>query len=187
MSYRENPDQEKQVEMVEEEIQLSIRQAQVKDARAILGLMRHLGKETNYLTTGPEGLSLDVQQEKDLIRKYLLAKKSLLLIIEVDGQVIGIGNLANLSNHKQDHIAELGVSIVKDYWGYGIGKMIVQELIDFAKKVDLKILTLEVVTENQRAVRLYKSFGFDIKGTLSQRLRHGHFYYDVYTMEKILQ
>ncbi|MGX7108714.1 GNAT family N-acetyltransferase [Facklamia miroungae] len=182
----EDPNQAKQVEVVEEEIKLSIRQAQVKDARAILGLMRHIGKETKYLTTGPEGLPLDVKQERDLIRKYELSEKSLLLVVEVDDQLIGMGNLANLSNRKQNHIAEIGVSLVREYWGYGIGRMIVEELMGFAERVGISVLCLEVVTENQRAVQLYQSLGFEIKGTLSQRLRHGHFYFDVYTMEKVI-
>lgn len=177
---------DKHLEIVEEEIALTLRQAQSSDARAILGLMRHVGKDTPYLSTGPEGLPYDVKQEQAIIDQYNQSDKSLLLVAEVDDQLIALANIATLSQAKQNHVAELGISIVKEYWGYGIGKILLEELINFAQEVGIKILTLEVVTENTRAIHLYQSYGFEERGRLRQRLRHGHFYYDVFIMERLL-
>ncbi|MBG9986401.1 GNAT family N-acetyltransferase [Facklamia sp. DSM 111018] len=169
-----------------EEIITTIRQAEPIDARAILGLMRHVGRDTKYLTFGPEGSFLNVKQERQLIEQYAQAERSILLVIEVDEQIIGIANLAVLDNDKQSHVAEVGISIIKEYWGYGIGRIALESLIEFATSVGIMVLTLEVVIENQRAINLYKRLGFEIKGTLSKRLRSGQLYFDSYVMEKIL-
>ena len=61
-----------------------------------------------------------------------------------------------------------------------------EDLLDFAREVDLKVITLEVVKDNQRAVKLYERFDFEIVGTLKQRLKHNCTYYDSYIMELIL-
>lgn len=168
------------------EIDLIIRQAEPNDARAILGLTRQIGKETNFLTFGSEGIDLTVQQEMDLIDRFMRAPKSLMLVVEVDDQIIGLANIAAFSIEKQGHVAELGVSLIQEYWNYGIGGMLVEALIDFAREVGLKVITLEVVVDNVRAVKLYEKYNFEIRGTLQKRLKYQHNYYDSYIMELVL-
>lgn len=169
-----------------QEIDTIIRQAEPNDARALIGLTKHVGKETNYLTFGPEGIDLTVAQEMDLIQTFAVSEKNLMLVVEVDDQIIGMGNLATFGSQKQAHVAEIGLSLIQEYWGYGIGKLLMEDLLDFAREVDLKVITLEVVKDNQRAVKLYERFDFEIVGTLKQRLKHNCTYYDSYIMELIL-
>lgn len=176
------------LKQLEEEHQIDtiIRQAEPNDARAILGLTRQVGKESNYLTFGPEGIDISVEQEMDIIDRFMKARKSLMLVVEVDDQIIGLANLAAFSIEKQSHVAELGVSLIQEYWGYGIGGLLVEALIDFSREVSLKVITLEVVVDNVRAVKLYEKYGFKICGTLHKRLKYQHLYYDSYVMELIL-
>lgn len=169
-----------------QEIDTIIRQAEPNDARALIGLIKHVGKETNYLTFGPEGIDLTVAQEMDLIQTFAVSEKNLMLVVEVDDQIIGMGNLATFGSQKQAHVAEIGLSLIQEYWGYGIGRLLMEDLLDFAREVDLKVITLEVVKDNQRAVKLYERFDFEIVGTLKQRLKHNCTYYDSYIMELIL-
>ena len=169
-----------------QEIDTIIRQAEPNDARALIGLTKHVGKETNYLTFGPEGIDLTVAQEMDLIQTFAVSEKNLMLVVEVDDQIIGMGNLATFGSQKQAHVAEIGLSLIQEYWGYGIGRLLMEDLFDFAIEVDLKVITLEVVKDNQRAVKLYERFDFEIVGTLKQRLKHNCTYYDSYIMELIL-
>lgn len=171
---------------VEEEIITHIRQAHPIDARAILGLMRHVGRETGYLNYGPEGSDLSVVQQKALIENYKALDNCVLLVIEVDDQIIGMANLAGLDQNKQKHVAEIGISIIKEYWGVGIGSFLLEALLDYGEEAGLRVLTLEVVVENERAIHLYERFGFEKKGRLSQRLKDGYRYLDTYIMEKVL-
>lgn len=168
------------------EIDTIIRQAEPNDARALLGLTQQVGKETNYLTFGSEGVGLSVREEMDLIHTFATSEMNLMLVVEVDEQIIGMGNLATFGSPKQAHVAEIGLSLIEEYWGYGIGKLLMEDLLEFGKQVDLKVITLEVVKDNQRAVKLYERFGFEIVGTLKKRLKHNCNYYDSYVMELLL-
>ena len=170
----------------QESIELIIRQAEVSDARAILALMKEVTAETPYLVSGSGGDSLTVERQKDRLLQYIDSTNSVFLVAEVDDQIVGVANLSNYANPKESHVAELGISVVKEYWGYGIGTHLVEELLHFAKHSDLKVISLEVVMENQRAIRMYHKFGFQEVGRLSYRLFHNYRYYDTIIMEKIL-
>ncbi|UUX32807.1 GNAT family N-acetyltransferase [Fundicoccus culcitae] len=170
----------------EVEVDVIIRQASPNDAKAILALYREIGKESDYLTFDERGIAISLQKEIDLIRRFEVAPTSIMLVAEVDDQLVGIANLAAFDAYKQSHVAELGVSIIKEYWGYGIGSMLMEAMIDFAEEVNLKVITLEVVVENKRAITLYEKFAFKIVGELSNRLKVDYRYYNSFVMERLL-
>ena len=63
-----------------------------------------------------------------------------------------------------------------------------QAAVDLADKwLNLSRLELEVYTDNEPAVRLYKKFGFSVEGTLRRyALRAGRFV-DAYMMARLRQ
>ena len=169
-----------------EPIETIIRVAEAVDAKAILGLLKHVGKDTPYLSVGPKGVNLSVDQQVDLIYRYNDSQNSIMLIAESDDQIVGMATVAVIDNDRQSHVAEVGISIIKEYWGYGIGSILTEEIIEFARHADIKVLTLEVVTKNKRSVSLYEKYGFNVAGTLSKRLKNEFIYYDTFVMELIL-
>ena len=58
------------------------------------------------------------------------------------------------------HRAELGISVVKAYWGRGIGSQLLEQIIAYAKSHSIELLNLEVRSDNARAIHLYEKFGF---------------------------
>ena len=55
---------------------------------------------------------------------------------------------------------------LKNYWNRGIGRKLLTRLINLSRQSDLKILSLEVRTDNKGAIHLYESLGFRRIGTL---------------------
>ena len=56
--------------------------------------------------------------------------------------------------------------IYTDYQGRGIGRALMESLLDIADNwLMLKRVELSVFTDNERAVRLYESLGFVVEGT----------------------
>lgn len=170
----------------DEDIEIVIRQAEASDVKAILGLCKHIGRETNYLTFGSEGLPYTRDEELQIVLNYQQSDRDILLLVESDDQLIGIGNVTTLDKYRQNHVAEVGVSIIEEYWGYGIGSMMIDALVEFAKQVGIKVLTIEVVSENNRAKSLYLKFGFKKVGHLFARLKSNYQYFDTEIMELIL-
>lgn len=77
-----------------------------------------------------------------------------------DGEVICYGGFHRVLDEGQ--IANIAVRA--DYRGKGYGKRLMRELINIAKRNGINRMTLEVKDTNERAVNLYKSFGFTVEG-----------------------
>lgn len=60
-----------------------------------------------------------------------------------------------------------GTGVVRDYRGKGIGRRLIEESLKVYKKEGVELSTLESIAENQAAIRLYESMGYEI----SDRLR----------------
>ena len=78
------------------------------------------------------------------------------------------------------------MAVRADWQGKGIGTALMQAAIDLADKwMNLSRLELEVYTDNEPAIRLYKKFGFQIEGTgVRADFRDGEFA-DIYMMARL--
>ena len=76
---------------------------------------------------------------------------------------------------------------VRDDWqGKGAGTALMQAAVDLADKwLNLTRLELQVYTDNEPAIRLYKKFGFVVEGTqVRGNFRDGE-YVDLYAMARL--
>ena len=83
-----------------------------------------------------------------------------------DGTPVGQGSLI-LNGGRQRHSGGLFLFVHDAFWGRGIGRALLEALIDLADNWHgLTRLQLEVATHNARAIRMYEAAGFVIEGTL---------------------
>ena len=54
----------------------------------------------------------------------------------------------------------IGISVEQEFWGLGIGRALTQSCIDCARRAGYAQLELQVVSDNLRALALYRSAGF---------------------------
>jgi GNAT superfamily N-acetyltransferase len=104
------------------------------------------------------------------------AKHALPLIAELDGVAVGLawGQIHSSSsipmNTDAAHVYQMWMS--PRARGYGLSKLLLNSIIDWAKKSNRKVVCLEVTIVNEAAVNLYKSIGFVAAGE-TQTLREG--------------
>ena len=147
-------------------INITYREAEPSDAGKFLEYCKIVGAETDNLTFGAEGLSLSISQEADFIRKFAGNPGSIMLVAFDEGELIGTGAVSVISGKPRfAHRREIAISVRKDYWGKGIGTGLMNLLLDFAKKSGAEVLELEVRSDNEAAIALYKKFGFKKIGT----------------------
>ena len=61
--------------------------------------------------------------------------RSLMLVAEIEGQIIASADVCSHgAKSRVQHRAELGISVRKDYWHLGIGSVLIERLISFAKR-----------------------------------------------------
>ena len=146
--------------------------------------------ETPYLVREPdEAASITKDQEEAFILRQLEDERTLMLLAEVDGALAGICHLMSVGgSRRMRHRCSMAISLLSAYWGLGLGRAMMTEMLEAAQMLGYEQAELEVVTTNERALRLYRSFGFEVCGTLPRGMKYaGGDYADLYTMVRYLQ
>lgn len=153
--------------------QLIMRIPKPGDAEGLINQMQTVDRETKFLAREPDEFNLTVDQERQFIENCSNDDNSRFLIGELNGRIIGNCSVGLVQNKKRYlHRAGMGIAVLEDYWNKGIGKIMMQECINWCREKGVEQLELEVVTENNRAVSMYKSLGFEIYGTKPRALKY---------------
>ena len=109
------------------------------------------------------------------------------LVACAENEIIGQLGLHTFPNFpRRRHVGQIGMAVRDDWQGKGAGTALMGAAVDLADKwLNLMRLELDVYTDNEPAIRLYKKFGFVIEGTLVNfAYRDGQFV-DTYTMARM--
>ena len=138
-----------------------LRNGDKADGKEVFEVFNLTHAETDYLLSYPDENSYDPEQEAQFLEEKTNSSNEIEIIAVVDGKIAGTAGIEAVGKKfKLKHRAELGISILKEYWGLGLGKALINACVQCAKEAGYKQLELNVVAENERAVALYKSFGF---------------------------
>lgn len=146
-------------------IMLEIREAEAQDAEELLKYCNIVGQETDNLSFGAEGLSVSIEQERAYLESMSEANKQVFLLAREEGGIIGTATLMGYARPRMAHRGEISISVRKSAWGKGIGTRLMEELISRARQFSMEIISLEVRSDNKRAIGLYRKFGFEAIGT----------------------
>ncbi len=99
----------------------------------------------------------------DMVRERL--KTDFIVGALAGGKLVGIGGLSRQVGSKLSHRALLwGMYVKAAHRGSGISDMLMQALIDFARRSGLESIFLTVVSDNVAASRFYCRWGFTAYG-----------------------
>lgn len=143
---------------------IAIRRATVQDAPAYARIMGDPGVFPGLLQMP---YACDEIWKQRLIDANTPGKADLLLVAELDGNVVGTAGLHPVGLHiRRRHAWMLGISVVPQAQGRGVGTALMQALCDYADNwVGALRLELGVYTDNAPALALYRKFNFQIEGT----------------------
>jgi RimJ/RimL family protein N-acetyltransferase len=105
------------------------------------------------------------------------------VVAEVDGRAIGQTDVTPKSG-RQRHVGVLGIVIRNGYRDIGIGTELMEEAEAQARRLGLKILTLEVFSSNSRARHVYERAGYRIVGRVPKAVLKDGEYVDSIIMTK---
>ena len=146
-------------------VELLVRNAVASDAGALRETMRRTHSETDYLLSYPDEQGSDEEREARLLEETERCGNQVELVAIVDGRIVGSAGVEAVgSRRKVAHRARFGISVLKEQWGMGIGRVLTEACIDCARRAGYTQLDLEVVADNERAVCLYRRAGFEEYG-----------------------
>lgn len=108
------------------------------------------------------------------------------LVAERDGRLCGSAGLHMTPVLRRRHVAHLGISVSGPAQGQGVGSALMAAMCDYADQwAQILRIELTVFCDNERAICLYRKFGFVHEGThRAYAMRHGA-YCDVYSMARL--
>lgn len=138
-----------------------LRNGKKEDAGELLNVFIETHAQTDYLLTYPDENTSTTAQEEEFLERTEKSSNEIEIAAVVDGKIVGSAGIESLgSKYKIRHRAEFGISILKDYWGLGIGSALTDACITCVRKAGYTQLELNVVAENATAIALYESKGF---------------------------
>jgi RimJ/RimL family protein N-acetyltransferase len=138
-----------------------IRNCMGADGSAVLDVFTHAHEQTDYLLSYPDEKSFDAEQEAGYLEEKMNSPDEIELAAIIDGKIAGIAGIGAVGRkYKVRHRADFGISVLKEYWGLGLGRILTKACIQCAREAGYQQLELNVVAENERAVSLYRSVGF---------------------------
>jgi RimJ/RimL family protein N-acetyltransferase len=152
---------------------IGIRKATEEDAVQIIQHTKTVLEEwPQFLGTSLEEFHPTVEDERAWIRSN--TQHGLLLVAEVGGKIIGLLNFRLSTSKKFSHKGFFGMSIQQAYTNQGIGEVLINTLMHWAKEDDrVEKISLEVFSNNERAIHLYKKMGFMEEGRLVKNAKLG--------------
>lgn len=154
-----------------------IKEAVPADAVKCLNYLKQIGRETDNLTFGAEGLPVSPADEAKFLQAVHDDRGSVSYFAWHEGHIVGDVSL-NALPRRMSHRSNLGLLVVKAWWGKGIGSSLLQKAVDYAEANGVELINLEVRSDNYRAIRLYERFGFRKIGVSPAYFKIGADYID---------
>ncbi|MFY0761992.1 GNAT family N-acetyltransferase [Metabacillus dongyingensis] len=155
-----------------------VRSAVEEDAKNLSDLRLQIDGETENLDREKGEEYIDESGFKQIIKDDTERLNNLFLVAEVNGSIVGFSRCERGKLRRISHKADFGIGILKEYWGYGIGKNLLKETVLWADSNEIRKMTLNVLETNEKAINLYKGFGFEVEGILKKdkMLSDGNYY-----------
>lgn len=159
-----------------------------EDATEIVKFLRLVAVETPYLTSYPEEITITSEDEEKKINEVRTDPLSSMIAVFCDSRLIGLATLDPVSKRsKLSHRSTTGIAILSEYWGMGIGNILINELTFLAAQVGYEQVELSVHRSNSRAIHLYQRQNFEVYGRLEKAIKFKDgTYCDEYLMVKRL-
>ena len=157
------------------------------DAAALIGHLRQIVSETEFLLRYPEECDWTQAQERELLSENNADDMRLMLVCEVDGEIAGMCGLSLYRQIKFRHRASLDIGLKKRFWNLGIGTSMLKFLSEVAGERGIMQLELEYIEGNERGRALYEKAGFTevARHPDAVRLKDGSMRSIVFMMKKL--
>jgi RimJ/RimL family protein N-acetyltransferase len=160
-----------------------LREAEVADSGQLISRVHRIAGESRNISLEPGEFPLTLEQERAFIRAVSAADNQLFLLALDGDEIVGDLLFRGGPYRRTRHRGMMGMSVNRSHWGLGIGTALLQTLIDWARASGVvRKIDLRVMTYNERALRLYRRFGFQVEGRHARTFCIDGEFFDDYSM-----
>lgn len=149
-----------------------VRRAHPSDASALVELAESVGREDGrwILGTGPWR---SVGDERRYLRTIERHPDAAVFVAEDEGRIVGRLSLSRDPHPASRHVADLGLMVAESHRRQGVGTMLLEQAVAWARSSAIVKLELHVFPWNEPALGLYESFGFVREGYRREHYERG--------------
>lgn len=165
---------------------VSFRYPTIKDAKILMEYINKISAEKSFILLQGEQQTLEEEQQWLKSKIESISKNECVFILAfIDDKLVASSEIT-LKPLARKHVGSFGITVSIDYRGEGIGKILMDLVIKESIKniKDLKIIELEVFSNNPIAQELYKKIGFIEFGRLPEGIKHKESFIDAILMYK---
>lgn len=152
-----------------------LRSACEDDAKDMIKYLKKTTKETPYLLREEDEINLTVEDEQGFINMCLGMDNALMLVAYVDGKHVGNCSFSPVGPFKRlAHRCDMAIALYQEYWGSGIGSIMLETALRYAKEAGFEQTELEVVSSNTKAIKLYEKYGFKKYGVKPDNMKYSN-------------
>ena len=158
----------------------TIRTIEEKDNAALARIIRTTLKEfgANHPGTVFYDDTTDV-----LFQLFSQTPGSIYYVAEYNNELVGGGGIFPSPGLPNDTCELVKMYLLKNARGIGLGKLLIQKALDFAKEAGYKNVYLETMPELKQALKAYEKFGFEY---INQPIGNtGHFGCDLWMLKRM--
>lgn len=146
-------------------MEIKIRPYKTEDTQAILAIINH---NILHSTSLYDYNVRSYEQQKNILEEKI-NKNFPVIIAELNSQVVGFGMYSEFRfREAYKFTVEHSVYVNESFHGNGIGKLLLQELMDLARKQKLHTMIAVIDAENQSSVEFHEKFGFKTVGIVKE-------------------
>jgi RimJ/RimL family protein N-acetyltransferase len=161
-----------------------VRPARPRDARGFLTAYASVAAERRFIQT--ERITARPRAYRFRFRRSWNARGANLLAVD-RGRVVGSLSIRRDDHPATWHVATLGMFVIASHRGRGIGTALMDEAMRWAREQRLERIELTVYPHNERAIALYRRFGFVEEGRLVRHAKKSYGYEDEVLMALLLE
>jgi len=162
-------------------MQASIRPASLDDAAGHNACVDVVARERRYLGLIQAPPLADSIKFLDMIVKNDWP----LFVAEGDGKIVGWCDIAGMTRPGTTHCGVLGMGLLPDWRGQGLGRRLAQAALTKAAAIGLERVQLEVYADNAPAIALYEKLGFVVEGKRRRARKLDGVYTDIVMMARL--
>jgi RimJ/RimL family protein N-acetyltransferase len=142
-----------------------------------------------FASVGDEGLWIGAEppvpdRRREIVDAFVGHPTDVMFLALVDGAAVGWIS----AEREDDNGSELGMGIVDGFRGQGIGSALMDTVIDWARAANVERLVLRVFPHNERALGLYRKFGFvELEHKVGVWPRRNGEFWDLIFMERTVR
>jgi L-amino acid N-acyltransferase YncA len=166
-------------------MQLSIRNAEPRDAEAVAGILNAVIEEGDYSVFDTP---FSVEEERRYIESFPARGVFLVAVRQPDQQLVGFQNLEPFAayTHAFDHVGVMGTYVAAAHRRQGVAAALFAAMFEVARRKGFEKIFTFVRADNPAALATYRKHGFRVIGTARRQAKIRGAYVDEILIETFL-